>query len=175
MEALLSQDTIKMRLCIFVDGLDEYGGLDSDMTRLFNKDAASTNITFSQNPPHEEPGFELTMVCCSTWFYQPGSPFYGRPSIIYRWTMAMHGMWVDLAVVIALSLKEIVNVGLQGTAEAKARITAPRNRCPDWKSIVENHNCRYLRGGFVDGNNRRMSCGLVQMWNLPWGSPFNGL
>ena len=42
-----------MRLCIFIDGLDEYDGLDADMAKLFSKAASSLGVKVcASSRPH---------------------------------------------------------------------------------------------------------------------------
>jgi len=51
-QKLLVQEAVAMKLCIFVDGLDEYSGLSSDIARLFNNaaQAPSVKVCVSSRP-----------------------------------------------------------------------------------------------------------------------------
>jgi hypothetical protein len=52
-ETLISQDSFPMKLCLFIDGLDEDEGLDADIAKLFSTAAASPNVKIcASSRPH---------------------------------------------------------------------------------------------------------------------------
>ena len=49
-KALISLTTVPLKLCLFIDGLDEYEGIEEDIAELFGKASMSDNVK----------------ICCST-------------------------------------------------------------------------------------------------------------
>lgn len=43
-KTLITQDIVPMKLCIFIDGLDEYEGDEMDLIKLFGKGAISPHV-----------------------------------------------------------------------------------------------------------------------------------
>ncbi|KAH7336601.1 hypothetical protein BKA65DRAFT_37229 [Rhexocercosporidium sp. MPI-PUGE-AT-0058] len=52
-QVLVSQTEIPMKLCLFIDGLDEYEGSDLDIAKLFGDFAVSTHVKVcTSSRPH---------------------------------------------------------------------------------------------------------------------------